>query len=204
MKKAFCVNCGKPAKRLCPLKDNRPICSLCCSEQVQDPHTPCPEDCPYWRETVAYLEDKLIEKMRRLVRAEPSAYFHNLGDQELLVFFVMFKMFHYVLKENDFTDTDLLSALGSLRNELIASRSKLIYESTPMSPTTSHLFTRMRDYLIIKPPENEPSESLEPKEFILNQFAPASVDAVFNLLERLIRRHHTSDQKGFIQFFRKL
>lgn len=219
MKKAYCVICGKPAKRVCPLEDNRPVCSLCCSEQVQYPHSNCPEECPYWEHTFKYLEDKLLEKTKRLIRAEPSSLFKNLSDQEALVFFVMFKAINYALKEkNDFTDGDLLSALSALRSELIASRSRLIYDSTPLSSGSSYLFSRMQDYLIIKPPEdkqpeyNKPEEfilnksakSKEPKEFVLNQFAPASIDNVFNLLERLIQRHHTPDQKGFIKFFHSI
>lgn len=203
MAKAKCIICGKPAKRICPLEHNRVLCALCCRKIVEDPHKNCAQDCPFLAETREYIEDKWLEKLPRLLLEEPGHFFMNISERGFEVVNLLLRSIKYALRnEDEFTDEELKNALKALRYELIASRSGLIYDASPLGGRTLRLFSTLRDYLQFH--KRERGNLQDPKKFILDEYEREGVEEAFDFLERLIRRHQAPDGNGYITFFRSI
>ncbi|MCX7765748.1 MAG: hypothetical protein N2246_03465 [Candidatus Sumerlaeia bacterium] len=200
MAKAKCVLCGKPARRICPLEGKRPLCALCCRKKVEIPHPKCPVDCPFFTETITYLETKWLEILSQLVRQVPEYFFKDFSENTLTGFNILLRAIHNCLMQGNYQDIDLLNALEALRYELKAARSRLIYDATPLGGPSQTLFWALRDYLQLSA-EKSDNKLQKPKEFILDKYPRESVEEVFEILKRLIKRHQSPDGAGFVKFF---
>lgn len=203
MAKAKCILCGKPAKRICPLEGKRPLCALCCRKKVENFYHQCPKECPFLIETITYLEDKWDETVRQLVRQESDYFFTNLSEQTLVGFDILLRTIYYCLTRGTYQDIDLLNALEALRYEMKASRSRLIYDASPLGGPSQALFWALRDALQMSSEKSE-NKIQQPKEFVLDKYPRENVEEAFELLKSLIKRHQTPDGAGFIKFFMSL
>ena len=205
MAKAACILCGQRAKRVCILKNNMPVCALCCRENVIQAGSKCSRECPYYLETYNYLQEKATDRFQRFMSHEPHHYFMNRSENELYALFVLFKsLMRGLEKHPDTTDANLKMALDALRSELIASRSKIIYDGAPLSPRANELFITMTNESRISEKEQEPSTKNEPKKFILDELPRESVETAFSIMGKIITTHQTPDERGFVSFIQSL
>lgn len=205
MAKATCVICGERAKRVCVMQHNKPICALCCRENVIKPISNCPSECPYYTETFNYLEKKAVDRFDRFLLNEPRHYFMNCADNDLYALFILYKSLLRGLERHpDIKDEDLKIAFDAIRSELIASRSRLIYDGKPLNPRGNEFFLTMMDDIQISEHDGEEMEKGEPKKFILDETPRESVETAFSILDKSIANHQKPDGRGFVSYIQSL
>jgi hypothetical protein len=129
-----------------------------------------------------------------------------MNRNDVPVLMLLCQTIDHGLEQSGIDDDGLRESLSQLKNEFIASRSKLILSSQSVSPEIQGVANRMCEFLAV-PDTRQPgqqSSGPEVKRLLLNEFDRPSVEKVFEVMDSIIEYHKNHTEGGFITTFKNI